>query len=159
MKVIEANVAIAANGKNTHASLECQLTCVDFLSRLVAGKEIVAIDELGLILDEYSKHLNYSGQPEVGDEFFKYLHDHQYYPDRVLRVLVTPNDIPERGFDELPINSMDPSDRKFLVVALVSDSVVFNALDSDWHENIQSIKEIGVEVAQLCPNHACKVKA
>lgn len=156
MKVIETNVAISANGKNTHASLECQLACVTFLSKVVARKEPIAIDELGLILEEYAKYLNYSGQPEVGDEFFKYLNDHQYYSDQVLRVQITPNNEPERGFDELPINSMDPSDRKFLVVALVSKGRVVNALDSDWHENIEAINEMGVQVAQLCPDHACK---
>lgn len=157
MKVIETNVAIAANGRNTHASLECQLACVVFLSNIVAKKGLIAIDELGLILEEYARHLNYSGQPEVGDEFFKYLHDHQYYSQRVLRVNITPSDVRERGFDELPVNSMDPSDRKFLAVALVAGAEVINALDSDWHENIEEINEIGVEVSQLCPEHACKI--
>lgn len=158
MKVIETNVAISANGKNTHSSLECQLACVVFLSSVVAKKELIAIDDLGLILEEYAKHLNYSGQPEVGDEFFKYLHDHQYYPQRVSRVNITPNAVQGRGFDELPANSMDPSDRKFLAVALVSGGVVVNALDSDWHENIEEINRMGVEVRQLCPDHACKLK-
>jgi len=157
MKVIETNVAISANGKNTHASLECQLACVLFLSDIVAKKEMIAIDELGLILEEYAKYLNYSGQPEVGDEFFKYLNDHQYYPQRVARVEVTPNDVEERGFDELPVNSMDPSDRKFLAVALVSEAIVVNALDSDWYENIEEINAMGVQVSQLCPEHACKL--
>lgn len=157
MKVIETNVAISANGKNTHSSLECQLACVVFLNDVVARKELIAIDELGLMLEEYAKYLNYSGQPEVGDEFFKYLHDHQYYPQRVLRVNITPNDVQERGFDELPINTMDPSDRKFLAVALVSGAIVVNALDSDWDENIEEINNMGVQVSQICPEHACKL--
>ncbi|WP_449117047.1 hypothetical protein [Pseudomonas viridiflava] len=158
MNVIETNVAISANGKNTHASLECQLACVIFLSSVVAQRKLIAIDDLGLILEEYAKYLNYSGQPEVGDEFFKYLNDHQYYPRRVLRTNITPNNALERGFDELPVNSMDPSDRKFLAVALVSGAIVVNALDSDWDENIEEINGIGVEVSQLCPEHACKLK-
>jgi predicted nucleic acid-binding protein len=158
MKVIETNVAISANGKNTHASLECQLACIVTLSDIVANKEIIAIDELGLILEEYARHLNYSGQPEVGDEFFKYLNDHQYYAQRVSRVEITPNNIQERGFDELPANKMDPSDRKFLAVAVVSQAVIINALDSDWHENIKEINKMGVKVTQLCPDHACKLR-
>ncbi|WP_440060517.1 hypothetical protein ACTAB0_16640 [Pseudomonas syringae] len=158
MNVIETNIAISANGKNTHASLECQLACITFLSEIVSQKKNVAIDEIGLILEEYAKYLCYSGQPEVGDEFFKYLNDNQYYPNRITRVKITPNDIAARGFDELPDNSMDPSDRKFLVVALVSNAKIVNALDSDWYENIDAITDMGVEVQQLCPEHACKIK-
>ncbi|GFM67109.1 hypothetical protein VRB50_19815 [Pseudomonas poae] len=157
MKVVETNVAIAANGRGTHASLECQLACVVFLSDVVSKQSIVAIDDIGLMLDEYAKHLSYKGQPDVGDEFFKYLHDHQYYPDRVLRVSITPNGMERSGFDELPPNSMDPSDRKFLAVARKSGAKVFNALDTDWHENIKDIEAMGVAVEQLCPAHGCRI--
>ncbi|MEX5571140.1 hypothetical protein Q1J55_25340 [Pseudomonas syringae] len=157
MKVVETNVAIAANGRGTHANLECQLACVVFLSDVVSKQSIVAIDDIGLMLDEYAKHLSYKGQPDVGDEFFKYLHDHQYYADRVLRVSITPNDMERSGFDELPPNSMDPSDRKFLAVARKSGAKVFNALDTDWHENIKDIEAMGVAVEQLCPAHGCKI--
>lgn len=157
MKIVETNVAIAANGRGTHASLECQLACVDFLSDVVAKKGVVAIDDLGLILDEYARHLSYRGQPDIGDEFFKYLHDHQYYPDKVHRVTITPNNLQESGYDELPPNAMDPSDRKFLAVARKSGARVVNALDTDWHENIVEIEAMGVRVEQLCPAHGCKI--
>ena len=39
------------------------------------------------------------------------------------------------GYDELPENKFDPSDRKFLAVAVVAKAVVLNATDSDWHEH------------------------
>lgn len=70
--VVDTNVAIAANGRGTHADVQCRLTCVRRLRSLVAG-EVVAIDETGLVLNEYKKHLNFSGMPGVGDMFFKHV--------------------------------------------------------------------------------------
>ena len=49
--VADTNVAIAANGRETHADARCQLTCVERLKSLAAG-EVVAIDDSGLILEE-----------------------------------------------------------------------------------------------------------
>ena len=73
--VVDTNVAIAANGRNTHASLACQLACIEFLEKLVSAKYRTAIilDDLDLIISEYSGYLNYKGQPGVGDMFFKYI--------------------------------------------------------------------------------------
>lgn len=157
MKIVETNVAIAANGKSDHASLSCQLTCIEFLSELVAGKELIVVDDLGLIMDEYSRYLNYSGQPDVGDEFFKYLNDHQYYEEKVCRVTITENTNAATGFDELPVNTMDPSDRKFLAAAYISGAEVVNALDNDWHEKRSEIEKMRVKVMQLCPDQGCRV--
>jgi hypothetical protein len=38
------------------------------------------------------------------------------------------NDDEQTGFDELPVNSLDRSDRKFLAAALVSGATVINAI-------------------------------
>ena len=70
------------------------------------------------------------------------------------RVKVTPNY--ERGFEELPDNAFDPSDRKFLAVARAAEAVVLNAVDSDWGEQAALMDELGVKVCQLCPQHASK---
>ena len=52
--VVDTNVAIAANGGDrTHADEECQLACVQQLEAL--EQEIVAIDNMGRILEEYGK--------------------------------------------------------------------------------------------------------
>ena len=88
--------------------------------------------------------------------FFKHLVDNQYMPHRVKRVAVTPSDNNLRGFEELPENTFDPSDHKFLAVAVVSDATVLNATDSDWEEQAELMDELGVEVDQLCPQHATK---
>ena len=50
----------------------------------------------------------------------------------------------------------DPSDRKFLAVAVVAKAVVLNATDSDWDEHAVLMEELGVKVSQLCPEYASK---
>ena len=153
--VVDTNVAIAANGRRTHADTRCQLTCVQRLQSLVA-REIVAIDDGNLILDEYKNHLNFSGGPGVGDVFFKHVFNNQYQGERVRRVTVTPSQDDRRGFEELLDNTFDRSDRKFLAVAVVAEAVVLNATDSDWGEQAALMITLGVEVGQLCPQHALK---
>ena len=55
--------------------------------------------------------------------------------------------------DELPRNEFDPSDRKFLAVAVVANAVVLNATDCDWSEQKQLMEDLGVTVRELCPQH------
>lgn len=133
--VIDTNVAIAANGRDT---------------------QTVVLDKLGLMFEEYSRHLNYRGQPGVGDLFFKYLHDHKYAKGKIQLVTITHSSDETKGFDELPPNSLDKSDRKFLAAAQVSKADIVNALDSDWYEHRAFIATLGISVTQLCPEHGCK---
>ena len=152
--VIDTNVAIAANGRNTHADEACQLACVDALE-IAIGREI-AIDDRGLIICQYAKHLSFAGRPGVGDKFFKHVFDNQYRPARVRRVTISPTDDDQCGFNELPPNKLDRSDRKFLAVAVVANAVILNATDSDWHEQATLMEDLKVEVRQLCPQHSTK---
>ena len=156
--VVDTNVAIAANGWDTHASLACQYECTVFLEELIsAGKRThIVLDEQGLIFTEYSGYLSYKGQPGVGDMFFKYLHDHMYLDKKIMRVSITPITVENRSFNELPTNSVDKSDRKFLAAAIVAGARIVNALDTDWHEQIVFVTGLGVNVQQLCPEHGCK---
>ena len=149
--VVDTNVAIVANGRNTHADNLCQLTCVEELESLIKNGT-VAVDIQGLILGEYANHLYWSGRPGVGDAFFKYIADNQYRNDRVRRVPITPTEDDRKGFEELPVNTFDRSDRKFLAVAVVADAAVLNATDSDWSQNRLLMDRLEVEVEQLCPH-------
>ncbi|MDD5271898.1 MAG: hypothetical protein PHU14_04180 [Methylovulum sp.] len=152
--VIDTNVAISANGKNTHASLACQLACIELL---MACKNLsVAIDETGLIMDEYKKHLSHAGQPGVGDMFFKYLHDYQYTSDNIRLVTITQSNDGGKGFAELPRNSLDASDRKFLATAVVAKAMLINATDSDWAQQHELLESLHIKIKQLCPEHSCK---
>ena len=153
--VVDTNVAIAANGRGTHADRRCQLSCVERL-RSVANGEVVAIDDKGVILGEYRKRLSLSGRPGMGDAFLKHVFNYQYQDGRVQRVAVTPCDDERRGFEELPENSFDRSDRKFLAVAVVARAVILNATDSDWDEHKALMDSLGIEVDQLCSQHASR---
>lgn len=155
--VVDTNVAIAANGKNTHASLPCQLKCIELLQELSAGgrSHQICLDEGERILGEYRAYLNHSGEPGVGDSFYRFLHDHMYSRDRVMRVSITPVEDETKGFAELPPNDFDMSDRKFLAVAVKAKAAVVNAMDTDWHEQADFIAGLGVEVRQICPEYGC----
>ena len=92
----------------------------------------------------------------MGDKFFKYVRDHQYWANRVRIVPVTESEDDRRGFEELPENTFDPSDRKFLAVAKCAQAVILNATDSDWGEHAALMNKLNVKVEQLCPQHASK---
>ena len=155
--VVDTNVAVVADGHRTHADLQCQAFCVARLGSVVAN-EVVAIDDKGAILREYKKHLNFSGMPGVGDMFFKHVFNYQYREDRVRRIAITPSADDRRGFEELPDNTLDRADRKFLAVAFVASAVVLNATDSDWLEHKALTETLGVQVKQLCPEYASKTR-
>ena len=140
--VVDTNVAIAANGRGTHANKQCQLSCVEKLETVVA-REVVAIDDGHAILEEYRRHLRPSGMPGAGDMFYKHLLNHQYRDDRVMVVNMIPSEDDRRGFEVLPENTFDPSDRKFLAVAFVANAVVLNATDSDWGEQEALLDTLG----------------
>lgn len=157
---IDTNVAISANGRDTHAELKCQLRCLEFLQEIASSrsKMVVVLDEGGKIIKEYGQHLNYHGQPGVGDLFYKFLHDNMYHDNgKVELVVITPTQDQNRGYEELPVNALDPSDRKFLATATVSGAEIVNALDTDWHEQAALLTSLGINIQQLCPDQGCLV--
>ncbi|EIU6778005.1 hypothetical protein L5155_004594 [Vibrio parahaemolyticus] len=147
-KVIDSNVAIVANGNSPQASISCELACVELLES--CEHLSICLDETNLIMDEYAKHLSYAGSPGVGDMFFKYLHDNQYARKNIELVEITQIADENRGFEELPENRFDPSDRKFLATAVVGGADVVNATDSDWAEQQELMNQLNITVQQLC---------
>ncbi|MDE0241170.1 MAG: hypothetical protein OXQ84_13425 [bacterium] len=153
--VVDTNVAIVANRRSTHADETCQLACAEKIVELTE-QGIVIVDTIGLIVDEYGRALNHSGAPGLGDAFFKHVVNHQHGGKRVQRVCITCTADDCRGFEELPENSLDRSDRKFLAVAVVAGATILNATDSDWAEQTALVQQLCVEIEQLCPQHARK---
>jgi len=155
-RVVDTNVAVVANGRDTNTRANCQLECVRSLQELVA-RGVVVLDALGLILKEYRAHLKPSGQPGVGDAFLRHLFDHQFDPSKCELVEVTPLPDDRRGFGEFPedeeLAGFDPSDRKFVAAARASaqNPVILNATDSDWLEFEVPLTRHGINVQQLCP--------
>lgn len=156
--VVDTNVLISANGRHTHASQDCQIACIDAIQILLnnAQNDPIAIDDKGLILDEYNGYLNFHGQPGVGDLFYKFIHDRMYAGHSIVTASVTPCHDSMKGFEELPNNRLDRSDRKFLAVAVVSRAEIINATDSDWADNYELLHDLGIKVIQVCPEHSRK---
>ena len=86
--VVDTNVAIAANGADTHADLKCQRECVSTLED-VCARRVVVLDDANAIFNEYKDRLSFSGVPGVGDKFFKHIFDHWSDEIRVLRVSIS----------------------------------------------------------------------
>lgn len=88
--IVDTNVPVTANGRAEQASLACRLTCIEIL-RLIQSQRRIAVDQSGLILQEYRRHLSPSGQPGLGDAFFKWLWDNQANPQICIPVAITPH--------------------------------------------------------------------
>lgn len=152
--VVDTNVLVVANRRGTNADEECKKRCVEELEH-IEKHCVVVVDCCDLIVEEYMKHASF-GPLGVGDAFFKHVFNNRFNPARVRRVRITRNDDDRRGFEELPVNGLDPADRKFLATAVVGNAPVLNATDSDWNEQKELTTKVGVEVRQLCPQHASK---
>ena len=151
--VVDTNVPVVANGRDTHADDSCRLACTRRI-REIRTAETVFVDCENLIFEEYRSRLDFRGQPGVGDAFFRHVYNHQWSGHRVRRVPITQSGDERKGFEELPENGLDPSDRKFLAVAVVANAPIVNATDSDWEEQRALLDRLEVAVEQLCPQHA-----
>lgn len=154
--LMDTNVAVVANGKADQASDQCKKTCIGTLQDLREDRCLL-LDDWGLILDEYRRHLSPSGQPGPGDAFFKWLWSNQANPEHCRQVAVTPIRNDRRSFEEFPddpaLAGFDPSDRKFVAVSIASGerAPILNAVDSDWWNFREALARHGVEVRFLCP--------
>ena len=153
--VVDTNVPLVANGKAEQADLACEVACVRELIQIRSERRIL-LDDKQLIIEEYRRNLNHSGQPGVGDAFFKWLHENQAKPQHCRIVPVTC--YAHRGFAEFPddpcLEKFDKADRKFVAVAMASGTnpQLLNATDRDWWDHRQALAENGVNVVFLCPD-------
>ncbi len=152
--MLDTNVPLVANGKAEQADLECEVACVRKLIQ-IQSEQRTLLDDKMLIMGEYRRNLSHSGQPGVGDAFFKWLWENQANEQHCRTVPLTVH--ADRGFVEFPddarLSSFDLADRKFVAVALASGTgpKVLNASDTDWWHARQALVENGVNVVFLCP--------
>ncbi len=157
--IVDTNVLLVASKKASQASLTCVLTCIKYLQNLKESG-ILVIDSNRLIIREYENKNSRSGQPNVGDAFLKWVLTHQA-TNRCEQVPIT--QIAENDFTEFPkspsLEKFDPSDRKFVAVALIHHAkpAIANAVDSDWRNYEQALKEHGVKLNFLCPELQAKI--
>ena len=156
--VVDTNVAVTANGISLPAgvSASCVATCARRLQSL-RQNGIVVIDDGWRILREYRVNLHETGQPGVGDAWFKWLLTNLANPERCHQVTITPVDAPQM-FAEFPIDPdlehFDKGDRKFVAVSRVHPErpALLNATDSDWQTHQSALARHGVTVDFLCPD-------
>jgi hypothetical protein len=154
--VVDTGACIVANGA-ADVSISCELAAVRLLRRLQADGHVL-VDDLGLILIEYARHLSHSGQPGVGDAFFRWLRDAQWADPRCTRVRITPRDDDPQELEEFPrdapgLVTFDLSDRKFVAVALSHgpSARIAITVDSDWWDHAGALAAVGVSLDFLCP--------
>ncbi len=151
--IVDTNVLLVASRKAPQASLTCVLTCIEYLETIQKSGTLV-IDSNRLIISEYMNKNSMSGQPNSGDAFLKWVWDHQA-TNRCEQVPIT--QISEGEFAEFPdsesLKNFDKSDRKFVAVALTHHAkpAIANAVDSDWRNYEQALKDHGVDLHFLCP--------
>ncbi|HEY6327951.1 MAG TPA: hypothetical protein VI756_01350 [Blastocatellia bacterium] len=110
-----------------------------------------------MILDEYNTYFSHSGQPGVGDAFFKWLWNNQANIRHCRKVRITETEPNGKGFEEYPddpeLADFDRSDRKFVATSLShgSKAPVLNAADTDWWNYREALERNGVAVSFLCP--------
>ena len=153
--VLDTNVIKVSNGEASQAGQGCVDNCNETLIWIRESQRLL-LDDSGLILDEYTgRPRNLSGQPGLGDFFVKWIWDNKHNERHCRIVEVTPND--ERKFDEFPddsrLSDFDCDDRKFVAVAIASESApkILNASDTDWWIHRQELGRHGVEIEFLCP--------
>jgi hypothetical protein len=156
-RVIDTNVLIVANNRESeHASLQCVISCQKYLQSFRESK-ILVIDNKWEILKEYLKYYkkaHNTGQPRVGDEFLEWVLSNQNNPKHCQKAPITK--ICENEFEEFPksesLKKFDPSDRKFVAVALTHSAKppITVAIDRGWNTHQEALTEYGVDIEFLC---------
>ncbi len=154
-RVVDTNVAVVANGRNTNASLGCRLAAIDALAGLLRNGRIV-IDADGAMAAEYQVYCEPKGQPGVGDRFFREVL--MNYAGKVDRIPLARRD--DGSFVDFPddqtLAAFDPSDRKFAAAARKASVPVMNATDSDWLLHHAALGKHGIEVEFVCGTNPAK---
>ncbi len=162
--IIDTNVLIIANDYDHESGIECVENCIEFLIK--ARNNIIAVDDMDRVFEEYRRYVSPSGKPDLGDEFMGWLWQNRTNTNVCKQVTI--NDIDGNLnvlFEGIPIDgsfdTFDKSDQKFIAIALNIDdpAKIVNASDTDWKKHEKQIKAIGIEVIELCPDYiASKIK-
>lgn len=154
--LVDTNVCVVANGHTPQASDACRANCIALLEYIRATSTVL-VDSADYIFAEYLANLSVAGQPGPGDAFVRWLWDNQGYQEILLRVVIH-SVPPPQYFAEFPtfdgLVGFDPSDRKFVAVAIASglNPPIYNAVDSDWWDYGEALAASGVEVTNICPD-------
>jgi hypothetical protein len=150
-----ANLA-AAPAEIPTELISCVSVCVDVVYQIVRRGGLV-LDAGDEIFDEYRRQLRMEGQPGVGDQFMKWVHDNRWTFPVADRVTITRKGDSYVEFPDHPdLAQFDNSDRKFIAVsnAHPDKPPVLQATDSKWWGWKDALAEVGIAVHFLCPDYA-----
>ena len=147
--VVDTNVPVTAK---SGTDLQCKLTCIERLEGALNGKYgPVVIDTGGEVLSEYRRRLSPSGQPSIGDQFYRQIILNRGNSTVVLEVEIQKH---EGSYREFPatedLSKFHSDDRKFVALAIAGQASIWNATDSDWHEHRVALRTNGVSIIFLC---------
>lgn len=153
--VVDTNVPVVANDKGDFPD-ECVGACVDAIEQIMKSGVLV-LDAGEEIFTEYIKNLSLSGQPGVGDEFIKWVHDRRWSGSSEFEMV----EIRTNGssYDEFPqseiLEKFDKSDKKFIVVANAHQEKpsILEATDSKWWGIKEELKKFGIKIIFMCPEY------
>ena len=152
--IVDTNVAVVANGQSPQASPNCVDICINRLEGIIRGEEKLVLDNEWIILGEYLRNLRSSGEPGAGDNFLRWILMNK--DKRCDSVSITPVDGSANEFEEFPddpaLTDFDPDDRKFIAVARAHPETppILQAVDSQWWDFRDALRENGVTVAFIC---------
>jgi hypothetical protein len=151
--VVDTNVAVVANGRDGAYEPSCRVSCIDQLQRIVEkARNRLVLDTQGEITEEYRRYLQPSGQPGVGDLFYRFVLNYRGNPKRIVQV-----DLQKDGsgdFSRFPkapaLRTFDPSDKKFVAAAVTSGAKILVAVDRGWKRHKTALKKAKVKVKSIC---------
>lgn len=159
--LVDTNVPKTANLATNPSDVDtdlvpCVFNCVEAIQHVVKYGDLV-LDAGDEIFDEYRRQLSLRGQPGVGDQFIKWVHDHRWTLPEENRVPITASG---DSYLEFPVHpglaSFDRSDRKFVAVANAHPDKppILQATDSKWWGWQTPLAEVGIQVHFVCAEYA-----
>lgn len=149
-RVVDTNVAVVANGRNTNVSLACRSAAGEFLNRLIAQGRVI-LDLAGEIQTEYERHRDPKRSLGVGDRFFMMILNSA--PRRVERIQLS-KDHATGEYQDFPsdplLSTFHRKDRKFAALARKCGVPVANAVDPGWLDHFAALKANGILVDFVC---------
>jgi hypothetical protein len=148
-RVVDTNVPVVANGRDSNATPGCRQACLVELRDILHQGRII-VDDAGEMLADYRRYLSPSGQPGVGDLFFREILTN--FAGKVERIPLERRS--DGSFMDFPgdprLATFDVNDRKFAAASRRTGVPVCNATDTDWLVHRAALAENGIEVVFLC---------
>lgn len=161
-RVVDTNVLLVADNAHPHVGRECIEACVNLLSHVRDGGQLV-IDDQRRILLEYLSAIHRQRNKGVGYAFAKWAAQNLSNSTKITQVHITESSAD--WFDEFPGGALqeefDRADRKFIATCAAHPDKppVVQATDSKWVGFWKALHVFGVNVEFICPDDICRFYA